>query len=274
MAHYAIGDIQGCFDELQNLLRQIAFNPGRDTLWLTGDIVNRGPKSLETLRFVMQHEDCIQTVLGNHDLHLLAVAYGGARLKRSDTLDPILNANDNKIMLDWLRHQPLMLADNGHVLVHAGLWPEWSVEQALDLAEEVEAAISADYCHSFFTQMYGNKPARFHPELRGMDRLRFTTNVMTRMRALTWHGDMDFDFKSTLADMPADLQPWFSAEPRDWADHTVVCGHWSALGLYRDHNIIGLDTGALWGGSLTAINLDTGAISQTPALAGLSPTVS
>lgn len=267
MAHYAVGDIQGCFDELQLLLRKIGFQYGKDTLWLTGDVVNRGPKSLEALRFVMQHEDCMQMVLGNHDLHLLAVACGAGRLKKGDTLDDILNAADSKIMLDWLRHQPLMVADGDYLLVHAGLLPQWSAQEALHLAAEVEAAISGAAYREVFLQMYGNKPARFRADLQGMDRLRLVMNVMTRMRAITLDNKLDFDFKSTYADLPLDLQAWFDAEDRRYDDFTVVFGHWSALGLYRDKNVIGLDTGAVWGGALTAVNLETQEVVQVESQA-------
>lgn len=267
MARYAIGDLQGCCDVFQRLLAHIGFNPGRDTLWLTGDLVNRGPQSLETLRYVMQHETCMQTVLGNHDLHLLAVAYGGARLKRSDTLDDILNATDNKFLLEWLRAQPLMLADGKHALVHAGLWPQWSIEEALDLAEEVEEAVGGLHPQAFFMQMYGNKPRRFSHELRGIERLRFTTNVMTRMRALTDSGDLDFDYKGTYEALPPHLYAWFDVAHADWHGHQVVFGHWSALGYRAAPHYLSLDTGAVWGGALTAVDLDSGEVFQVPGMA-------
>lgn len=270
MARYAIGDVQGCFDELEQLLSKIGFCYGTDTLWLTGDIVNRGPKSLDVLRFVMRHENCMQIVLGNHDLHLLAVAYSSGRLKKGDTLDDILNAADSKIMLDWLRHQPLMVAENEFLMVHAGLLPQWSAQEALSLAQEVENVLSSEDYREFFAQMYGNKPARYRPNLRGMERLRLILNVMTRIRAITPDNKLDFDFKSTYADLPDNLLAWFDAENRRYADHTVIFGHWSALGLYMDNNVIGLDTGALWGGALTAINLDTRAITQVKSSGGLA----
>ncbi|MDO5687010.1 MAG: symmetrical bis(5'-nucleosyl)-tetraphosphatase [Neisseria sp.] len=266
MAHYAIGDVQGCFDELQRLLRKIDFNYGKDTLWLTGDVVNRGPKSLETLRFVMQHEDCMQIVLGNHDLHLLAVAYGAGRLKRGDTLDEILLAPDNKIMLEWLRQQPLMLQAEGYLLVHAGLLPQWTADEALSLAAEVEDAISGDGYREVFAQMYGNKPTRYRADLQGMDRLRLIMNVMTRMRALTYDNKLDLEFKSTYEDLPLDLRAWFDVPQRCYDDHTVVFGHWSALGLCLRNNVIGLDTGALWGGCLSAIDLHTREVTQVHAV--------
>ncbi|MBR6027024.1 MAG: symmetrical bis(5'-nucleosyl)-tetraphosphatase [Neisseriaceae bacterium] len=271
MAHYVIGDVQGCFDELQLLLQKIDFNYGSDTLWLTGDIVNRGPKSLATIRFVMLHDDCIQTVLGNHDLHLLAVAFGEGRVKKGDTINDILQADDKKILLDWLRRQPLMIRKDKNLLVHAGLLPQWSANEALSLASDVEIAISGSAYRKVFANMYGNKPARYRPELQGMDRLRLIMNVMTRMRIITDRNKLDFDFKATYEDIPEGLCAWFDAKNRRHADHTVIFGHWSALGLYQKNNVICLDTGALWGGALTALNLDSGEIIQVPSLNGGIP---
>ena len=270
MAHYAIGDIQGCFAEFQALLAHIGFNPGADTLWLTGDLVNRGPQSLATLRWVKQHESSMQTVLGNHDLHLLALAYGYGRLKRSDTVNDILNAPDRLALIDWLRAQPLLLHNHSHALVHAGLWPQWNITTAQTLAAEVEAAIRQPNPAGFFAHMYGNTPLQYHPEHSGIERLRFTTNVLTRLRALTLDGDMDFDFKATLADMPSHLRAWFDAPERQHRSHTVVFGHWSALGLYQNKDALGLDTGALWGGTLTAANLNSGQIHQVASQSRLN----
>ncbi|MBP6344445.1 MAG: symmetrical bis(5'-nucleosyl)-tetraphosphatase [Neisseriaceae bacterium] len=255
MAHYVIGDLQGCFDEFQALLNKLDFNYGKDSLWLTGDIVNRGPKSLETIRFIMQHEDCMQTVLGNHDLHLLAVYEGYGRLKKGDTLDGILNAVDNKIMMDWLRSRPMMLADERYALVHAGLLPEWSIDQALDLAEEVEMALTSVYYREVFSQMYGNKPNRYRSSLEGMDRLRLIINVLTRTRAITRDGALDLDFKGKPKKMPPELIPWFQAEHKAYSSHTILFGHWSSLGFYDEDGVVCLDSGALWGGKLTAMNL-------------------
>lgn len=270
MAHYAIGDIQGCFAELQTLLAEIGFNPGTDTVWLTGDLVNRGPQSLATLRFVKQHDTSMQTVLGNHDLHLLALAYGHGRLKKSDTITDILNAPDRLALLDWLRAQPLLVCNHSHALVHAGLWPGWDITMARRLAAEVEYALGAANPAPFFAHMYGNTPLRYSNTLSDIERLRFSTNVLTRMRTITLDGNMDFDFKSTLADMPSHLRPWFNAPARRHQSHTVVFGHWSALGLYRADNVIGLDTGALWGGALTAIDLDRGDVYQVDSQTALN----
>lgn len=269
MAHYAIGDIQGCYDELAVLLKKIDFNHGTDTLWLTGDIVNRGPKSLESLQFAMRHEDSVQIILGNHDLHLLAVGYGHGTTKRSDTIAPILNHPDSRKMLDWLRHQPLMVRAEKHVMVHAGILPQWSIDQAESLAREAEAELQGAKYEKFFAKMYGNKPSAWQDNLSGYSRLRFIVNAFSRMRALTFTNELDFDFKSTLDKMPMYLRPWFKAPDRQNLSHKIVFGHWSSLGYVNDYNIIALDTGALWGGELTAINLDTEAVTQIAAINGL-----
>lgn len=255
MAHYVIGDVQGCYDQLIKLLSKIAFNFGTDTLWLTGDLVNRGPKSLEVLRFVMKHDYCIQTVLGNHDLHLLAVAYGGARSKKNDTLDEVLNAVDNKVVLEWLRHQPMFVTHQHHAMVHAGLMPDWDIETAHQYAEHIESVLTSDRFEWLLQNMYGNKPKQEHEFMSEIDRLRFGLNVMTRMRVITQQHELDFDFKGEVDDIPADLMPWFAAPNPAWADHTVVFGHWSALGLHVDEHVIGVDTGAIWGRELTAVSL-------------------
>lgn len=264
MTQYVIGDIQGCLAELKMLLAQLAFNPGKDTLWFTGDLVNRGPQSLETLRLVYQHDSCMQMVLGNHDLHLLALNYGYGKLKHGDTISDILNATDKNPLLGWLVQQPLMLQQDNFVMVHAGIWPQWSIEQAQTLAHEVECVLQ-NSPKDFFAQMYGNKPNTWCNDLQGKDRLRFITNVFTRMRAITTESKLDFDYKSTLAQMPSNLIPWFQAEHRRNKDKTILFGHWSALGLYRCNNVICLDTGALWGGSLTALNTETLTATQTPS---------
>lgn len=269
MAHYAIGDIQGCYDELCALLNKIGFNHGTDTLWLTGDIVNRGPKSLEALQFCMQNESSVRIVLGNHDLHLLAVGYGHGTVKRSDTITPILNHPDSRKMLDWLRCQPMLLTEGGYVMTHAGILPQWSVAKAQTLAQEVEAELRGDGYEKFFSKMYGNKPAAWSEDLSGYKRLRFIVNVFSRMRALTFDNELEFDFKAGLDKMPLYLRPWFKAPQRQNLSHTLIFGHWSSLGYINDYGIISLDTGALWGGELTAINLADQSITQIHAIKGL-----
>lgn len=260
MTYYAIGDLQGCFDEFQDLLAHIGFSRGRDTLWLVGDIVNRGPRSLDCLRYIKRHEDSIRTVLGNHDLHLLALAYGNGRLKQQDTVGGILAAPDREPLLDWLRRQPLMRRSGGQIIVHAGIWPQWDADTAQARADEVAEALR-QRPQQYFDHMYGNLPDT-DTAADETGRLRFATNVFTRMRALTADGRMDFGFKSTLSDLPAGLIPWFRVPGRCVLSQQIVFGHWSALGLHRENGTAGIDTGALWGGRLTALNLENGEVFQ------------
>jgi bis(5'-nucleosyl)-tetraphosphatase (symmetrical) len=256
MATYAIGDIQGCYAPFQQLLRKIEFDPGKDTLWLTGDLVNRGPESLEVLRWVFQHQDCVQIVLGNHDLHLLALSEGYGRTHAGDTLMDIINAADGKVLLDWLRCQPLMIAGDGYAMVHAGLLPDWTIDRALGLAEEVEDTLAGPNYREFLSRLYGNKPTRWSEDLKGIERLRLIVNAMTRMRLMTRDGAIDLSFKGELADAPANLIPWFTSERRRSHQMPIICGHWSALGLFVTEDILAIDTGCLWGGSLTALRLE------------------
>ncbi|EGZ46806.1 symmetrical bis(5'-nucleosyl)-tetraphosphatase [Neisseria wadsworthii] len=269
MAHYAIGDIQGCYQEFQLLLEKLDFNHGSDTLWLVGDIVNRGPQSLKVLQFCMRHESSVQMVLGNHDLHLLALMYGYGKLKRSDTLSDILNHPDSKKMRDWLRAQPLMRQSKRYVLAHAGLLPPWTVKLAQQLADEVSEELKGKHTKDYFANMYGNTPTAWSPNLQGYERLRLITNVFTRMRALTFNNELDYDFKAGPEDMPNGLRAWFEAPNRLNTDHTILFGHWSSLGYVDTNNVIALDTGALWGGHLTAVNLADRSITQVPSLKGL-----
>jgi len=256
MAIYAIGDIQGCYAELQQLLEQVRFDPAHDRLWLVGDLVNRGPDSLEVLRLVKSLGDSAITVLGNHDLHLLAVAQGAAELHRTDTLDGILNAPDRDELLHWLRSQRLLHAQDGYVLVHAGLLPQWSVAQAESLAREVEAVLRGDDHAAFLARMYGNAPHNWDDGLSGFKRLRVIVNAFTRMRICTKGGEMEFKFKGEVENIPAGYLPWFDVPKRASAASTVIFGHWSALGLMLKDNAIALDTGCLWGGPMTAIRLE------------------
>lgn len=256
MAIYAIGDIQGCCVEFQQLLEQIRFDPAQDRLWLVGDLVNRGPDSLQVLRLVKSLGDSAITVLGNHDLHLLAVAEGAAELHRSDTLDEVLNAPDRDELLGWLRQQRLLHAEDGYVLVHAGLLPQWSVKQAVSLAHEVESALRGDDYASFLARMYGNAPHNWDSDLSGYKRLRVITNVFTRMRICTPQGEMEFKFKGEVEHIPPGYLPWFDVPKRKSHDATVIFGHWSALGLRIEPRVIALDTGCLWGGPMSAIRLE------------------
>ncbi len=256
MAIYAVGDIQGCYVELQQLLEQISFDPAQDKLWLVGDLVNRGPDSLQVLRFIKSLGDSAITVLGNHDLHLLAVAAGTAELHHSDTLDVLLAAPDREELLDWLRRQRLMHAEGDYVLVHAGLLPQWSVKQAGKLAREVEQALRGDDYATFLARMYGNAPHTWDDELDGYKRLRVIVNAFTRLRICTPQGEMEFRFKGEVERIPAGYLPWFDVPKRKSRDATVIFGHWSALGLKVTPNVIALDTGCLWGGPMTAVRLD------------------
>lgn len=258
MAVYAIGDIQGCYDELQRLLEQLRFDPASDRLWFAGDLVNRGPASLEVLRFVRNLGEGAVTVLGNHDLHLLAIWRHRDHLRRGDTIAPILEAEDGGELLDWLRRRPLLHHDPNldTLLVHAGLPPQWDIPTAITCAGEIEQALRGDALDDFIAHMYGNEPYRWNPGLTGWDRLRFAVNCFTRMRYCHADGSLDFQHKGPPGDQPADLLPWYEVPGRASADTRIIFGHWSALGLFGGHNVRALDTGCLWGGSLTALRLD------------------
>ncbi|MBC7756254.1 MAG: symmetrical bis(5'-nucleosyl)-tetraphosphatase [Bdellovibrio sp.] len=262
MRIYAIGDIQGCYHAFMALLSRLEFKPTQDKLWLVGDLINRGSGSLEVLRWCYQHQNVIKIVLGNHDLHALAVAYGLKPAHKGDTLQAIIEAPDRAELLTWLRYQPLLLAESGYVMVHAGLLPQWTMAKALSLASEVETALQGASYLDFFANMYGSLPNSWRDDLTGMDRLRVITNAMTRMRICTASGEMEFAFKGELQDIPAGYMPWFDVPTRVSKDATILCGHWSALGLKQRANIIALDTGCLWGGQLTAFCLETKKITQ------------
>jgi len=258
MAIYAIGDIQGCFDELQALLAMCRFDPAADRLWFTGDLVNRGPDSLKVLRFVRGLGEGAITVLGNHDLHLLAVAEGLGKLHKPDTLQAILDAPDRDELLHWLRRQPLLYhdADLNAVLVHAGLPPQWDVREACAYSVEVETVLRGDDYREFFTHMYGDKPRRWAKGLTGWDRLRFIVNCFTRLRFCRADGELCLKAKGEPGTQPAGCVPWFQAPGRRSTQTQIIFGHWSTLGLYRGDNVLALDTGCLWGGLLTAARLD------------------
>lgn len=256
MATYAIGDVQGCFAALQTLLQVIGFSPERDRLWLTGDLVNRGPQSLATLRFVKSLGDRAITVLGNHDLHLLTLADGFTKARADDTLDEVLQAPDRAELLDWLRAQPLLHVEDEYLLVHAGLLPNWDVQQAGDLACEVQQQLRGPNYRDLLAQLYGSKPDRWNNALRGMDRLRVIVNAMTRMRFCTEDGVMEFKTKGEADRPPPGCMPWFEVPGRKHRQTSIVFGHWSALGLLLRRNLLGLDTGCVWGARLTAVRLE------------------
>ena len=271
MATYAIGDIQGCFAALQQLLEHLGFQRQNDRLWLVGDLVNRGPDSLAVLRWAWGMGDRVTAVLGNHDLHLLAVAAGHARLHRNDTLQAVLDAPDRLLLLDWLRTRPLLHAEGAHVLVHAGLLPQWSISDAQRLAAEVAVELAGPRHDRFLAQLYGNQPDFWHEGLTGPDRLRVIVNAMTRMRFCSAEGVMEFATKGTVNAPPPGYLPWFDVPGRRSRETTVVCGHWSALGLRVRPDLCALDSGCLWAGQLTALRLEDRQLFQVPC-AGLPGT--
>jgi bis(5'-nucleosyl)-tetraphosphatase (symmetrical) len=260
VTRYAIGDIQGCYTELRQLLAQLNFSTDRDQVWFVGDLVNRGPQSLEVLRFVRSLGDNAITVLGNHDLHLLAIACGTQHKRKHDTLDAIFTAHDRDEILGWLISRPLAHYDRGDLMVHAGVVPQWTVSTTLQLAREVETALRTDP-RTLFENMYGDEPRRWNDSLTGMERLRFAINVLTRLRVCTNDGEVDLKMKGKPPKGRSHLRPWFDVEPRWSSSVRIVFGHWSALGLTVRRDVVGLDSGCVWGGSLTAFNLD---INQPP----------
>ena len=269
MATYAIGDIQGCYDSLQRLLEHCAFDPAEDRLWLVGDLVNRGPKSLETLRLIKSLGPAALTVLGNHDLYLLMQSEGGARYRaKDDTLQPILDAPDREELLTWLRQQGLCHVEGDYCLVHAGLLPPWSIARARELAGEVEAALQGPDWREFMHHLWGSEPAAWSDDLTGWPRLRVIFNAMTRMRFCTPEGVMEFHTKGETTQAPAGHLPWFDVPGRVSAESVLVTGHWSALGLKLTPNLLALDSGCLWGGHLTALRLEDRAVFQVDCSPG------
>lgn len=256
MATLVIGDVQGCYDQLMRLLERADFDERRDVLWFVGDLVNRGPQSARTLRFVKGLGTRQVTVLGNHDLALLVIAAGIKKPHRGDTFDELLAASDREELIDWLRHQKLMHADGGYAMVHAGLLPQWSVERALALAREVEAALQGPDNHEFLSRMYGNEPARWREDLAGYDRLRVIVNAMSRMRVVTEDGAMEFSHKLGLAKLPAGYLPWYDVPARASRGERIIFGHWAALGLLLRENVVCLDSGCVWGRALSALRLE------------------
>ena len=266
MPTYAIGDPQGCHDELQQLLARISFREG-DRLWFVGDLVNRGPKSLDTLRFVKQLGHRAIVVLGNHDLHLVSVHEGFAKRRRGDTFDDVLAAPDRGELIDWLRTRPMMHLEGGWAMVHAGLLPQWSVQKALSLAGEVEGALRGSDYREFLKNMYGSNPDQWSDKLVGFDRLRVVVNAMTRLRFCTPEGRMEFKAKG--AEAPPGYRPWFSYREKD--RESIVCGHWSALGLRVSDKLAALDSGCVWGGKLTAFRLEDRALFEVPCAGYQAP---
>jgi bis(5'-nucleosyl)-tetraphosphatase (symmetrical) len=259
MALYLIGDVQGCDAALGRLLAKIAFSPSRDTIYLLGDLVNRGPDSHSVLRRLMSYGTAARCLLGNHDLSLLAVAYGLRAPHRNDTMDTVLLAQDRGEMVEWLRQQRMAIHAHGMLMVHGGLLPQWDAEQALALAAEVENVLRGPGLVDFLSEMYGNQPAQWSDALTGADRLRVIVNAMTRLRFCTPEGAMDLKASGGLHDAPPGYLPWFDVPGRKSAGTTIAFGHWSTLGFLQRPGIIGLDTGCVWGGCLSALRLGAAA---------------
>jgi bis(5'-nucleosyl)-tetraphosphatase (symmetrical) len=256
MAHYLIGDIQGCDAPLGRLLQRLAFSPSRDTLYVLGDLVNRGPSSAAVLRRLMAIGDAARCLLGNHDLSLLAVAHGHRAPHRNDTMDDILGAPDREAMLDWLRHRSMALHAHGVLMVHGGVLPAWDLRQTLALAGEVEAVLRGPDLAGFLALMWGNQPDRWEDGLRGADRLRVIVNALTRLRFCTPDGVMDLRASGGLHQAPSGMLPWFDVPGRKTAGTCIAFGHWSTLGFIQRPDILALDTGCVWGGCLSALKLD------------------
>ncbi|QMU61651.1 MAG: symmetrical bis(5'-nucleosyl)-tetraphosphatase [Gammaproteobacteria bacterium] len=258
MAIYAIGDVQGCFDELQELVSYISFNPEKDQLWFVGDLVNRGPKSLETLRWVKSLGSAAVTVLGNHDLHLLAAYAGIKELSSTSSLNSVLKAKDIDELINWLRQQPLMSYSKklDFAMVHGGLAPQWDIKEALSYAKEVETKLRSKNYKDFLNNMYGDQPNQWDGRLKGWNRLRTITNFMTRVRYCTNQGVMSFTDKGPPGTQSTRMKPWYEIASRKSQDTTIVFGHWSTLGHVNNYNIIATDTGCLWGGALTAVQIE------------------
>lgn len=278
MAVYAVGDVQGCSQELEALLKKINLRDN-DQLWLAGDLINRGPDSLKVLRKLRGMGAQVKIVLGNHDLHLLAIVFGGHKPGSKDTFSELLRADDVEDLAHWLRQQKLVHIGHGHVMTHAGLPPQWSVKQTQDYALEVEAVISQTESQAeiaqisyreFFAKMYGNHPAKWDETLQGLDRLRCIVNFLTRMRLLDSSGAMDFANKGSSRDAPPGLTPWFVDSRVSQVEETILFGHWASInGETKQANCIALDTGCVWGRTLTAYNLETRTLVSQPALARL-----
>lgn len=264
MATYAIGDIQGCMDALQRLLDHIKFDQTQDRLWFAGDLVNRGPHSLEVLRFVKQLGTAAVTVLGNHDIHLLALWSQVIQPGRKDTLQPILSAPDADELLHWLRFRPLLHAENGFVMIHAGMLPSWSIAEASALAHEVEEALQGDNFQKVLPAVYFRKRAKASAHSSTNERLGLTTNVLTRLRVCTVEGVPEFSFKGPPNEAPSGYLPWFQIPNRATQDDTIIFGHWSALGIVQEDHIVALDGGCVWGRELVTMRLDDRQLFRVP----------
>ena len=266
MATYAVGDIQGCYLEFLTLLDLIGFNPHRDRLWLVGDLVNRGPGSLDTLRYVRDLDEAAVSVLGNHDFHLMRLAAGFGKAHRDDTLSEILEAPDRDALITWLTARPLAHREGKWLMIHAGLVPQWSAERTMALAREVETVLAGELRSEFLERLYGDEPDRWDDALEGFDRWRVIVNVLARLRFCDESGKMEFREKRGAPFAPAGYRAWFEHRQRMSADHNVICGHWSTQQLMLTPNVWMLDSGCLWGGALTAVRLEDRRVFQVPSL--------
>ncbi len=262
MATYAIGDVQGCFGSLQQLINRIDFDPRIDRLWFVGDLVNRGPDSLKVLRYIKELGNLATVVLGNHDLFLLSVASGIATARPQDTLQEILAAPDREDLLTWVRHQRLIYREESFVLVHAGLLPQWSIKEAEGLAQEVETGLRSSSYHEVLRALYSNKHLQWSSSLTGPLRLAAIIKVLTRLRACSPEGRMESVFNGPLDQVPAGFLPWFRVDDRQQQGVTIVCGHWAALGLRLEPYVLAIDSGCVWGRQLTAVRLEDRAVFQ------------
>lgn len=256
---WVIGDLQGCLDPVLSLVERL---PAKAPIWLTGDLINRGPRSLDTLRWVIAQGSRVRTILGNHDLHLLSIALGIRKPHRNDTYDDILNAPDRADLIDWLRSQPLAHYEYGWLMVHAGVLPQWTVSKALALAEEVSAVLRGPHWTKFIPAMYGNEPSQWRDTLGGDERLRIIVNALTRLRFCDRDGRMEFATKEGVGAAPPGFMPWFDVPARATADTPIVFGHWSALGLINRPDLVAIDTGCVWGRQLSAVRLCDRAVMQ------------
>jgi bis(5'-nucleosyl)-tetraphosphatase (symmetrical) len=255
---YLVGDVQGCLEPLERLLAEIQFSPSRDRLLVLGDLVNRGPDSLGVLRLLRRLDNAAEALLGNHDLHLLAVAHGARKLKKGDTFADVLNAPDAPQWIGWLRERPMALQREGWLCVHAGVAPSWTAPQTLAVADELHTLLQSEDLAAFLPLMYGNEPDGWRDDLQGPARWRCAINVFTRMRLCHADGRMDFDVKESAAVAPPHLQPWFMLPQRRTSQDRVAFGHWSTLGLKTEPHLLALDTGCVWGGRLSAAQVASG----------------
>ena len=264
VATYAIGDVQGCYDPFQRLLEAVGFDPAADRLWLAGDLVNRGPASLEVLRWLVAHRAQVVSVLGNHDIYLLARALGAVHTRRRCTIQAVLDARDAAVLIGWLRARPLLHTEGARLLVHAGLHPAWAPEDAATEARAVEALLTSSDTRAFLSESFDRRPRHWRPTDTAHERALATLAILTRVRCYSHGGTIDYKYAGPLPEAPDHLTPWWRMPGRRSAGVHVYFGHWAALGFHREPGITGLDSGCVWGGALTAVRLDDGSVAQVP----------